>query len=278
MTLQRRELIDNRGLILKLAVICKDYSFIREIDDFFLYAGADKEWRSEIRPITGSERMHHVEEWVAGLKANAATGEASEILRKVVGFILNGKSIPESDAEFLRSEISGHDLRNVVSPSSESVLPADIDQLLEHVIRGLPRAMYPLKNRRRGKQTIGFTDEYDVQDLFHALLKPWVNDIRPEEYTPSYAGASTRMDFLLRKYSIVCELKYVHSHSHSKKVGDEITIDIAHYRRHPNCETLYAVIYDPNEHIANPDGLIADLESNSDNPTVKVFIVPTRTL
>ncbi len=278
MTVQRRELIDNKGLILKLAVICKDYSFIREIDEFFLYAGADKEWRSDIRPITGSERMHHVEEWVAGLKANAAVSEASEILRKVVGFILNGKSIPETDAEFLRSEISGHDLWKVVSPSSESLLPADIDQLLEYVVRGLPRAMYPLKNRRRGKQTIGFTDKYDVQDLFHALLKPWIDDIRPEEYTPSYAGASTRMDFLLRKYSIVCELKYVRSLKHSKNVGNEITIDIAHYRRHPNCEKLYAVIYDPNEHIANPDGLVADLELDSGNPRVRVLIIPTRTL
>ena len=132
----------------------------------------------------------------------------------------------------------------------------------------------------RIKAAVQFSDEYDLQDLFHALLRPWVKDIRPEEYTPSYVGSSTRMDFLLREHKIVCELKFVRSKSHAKRlVGDELTIDIAHYRRHPNCESLYAVIYDPNaEYIANPDGFVCDLESNSENPTVRVFILPTRTV
>lgn len=41
-------------------------------------------------------------------------------------------------------------------------------------------------------------DEYDVQDLPHALLLLYFDDVRAEEWTPSYAGKSARMDFLLK--------------------------------------------------------------------------------
>ncbi len=279
MKMKSNELINNRGLILKLVVICKDYCYIREIDDFFLYAGADVNWKEDREQTQSSERMHCVEEWIEGIKLNASQSQANDILRKVVGFILKKKSISELDAEFLRSELSDFNGQDYEAKSEVPLMPKDIEQLLERLIKGLPLAMYPLqRNRRKGKPTVEFTDEYDVQDLFHALLLPWVKDIRKEEYTPSYAGTSTRMDFLLYEHKTVCELKYVRDHAHARKVGDELTIDIAHYRKHPNCEKLYAVIYDLQGLIPNPDGFKTDIESNSELLTVEVFIIPQRTL
>ena len=153
-------------------------------------------------------------------------------------------------------------------------MPSDIDILLERIIKRLPRAMYPLKNRRRGKPSITFSDEYDLQDLFNALLQPWVKDIRSEEYTPSYAGTSTRMDFLLYDHKIVCELKFVRDATHARKIGDELTIDVAHYRKHPDCKKLVAVIYDSKGLISNPRGLRTDIESDSHGLEVMVFIIP----
>jgi hypothetical protein len=50
-------------------------------------------------------------------------------------------------------------------------------------------------------------DEYDVQDIFHALLRLFVDDIREEEWTPSYAGGASRMDFLLPELETVVEIK-----------------------------------------------------------------------
>jgi len=55
-----------------------------------------------------------------------------------------------------------------------------------------------IRNRHSNRPTIFIEDEYDVQDLFHALLTLCFEDIRPEEWTPSYAGSSSRMDFLLK--------------------------------------------------------------------------------
>jgi REase_DpnII-MboI len=105
----------------------------------------------------------------------------------------------------------------VISGHRDLTKPAKIDDLLETLIKGLRRAMHPLTHRRKGAQTLSFATEYDVQDLLHALLRPWVADIRPEEFTPSYAGSSTRMDFLLPKHKVVLELKFVRDRNHARR-------------------------------------------------------------
>ena len=155
--------------------------------------------------------------------------------------------------------------------------PARVEELLEVVVRGLRRAMHPLTHRRKGIQPLTFENEYDVQDLLHALLRPWISDIRPEEFTPSYAGSSTRMDFLLPAHELVIETKIVRDRTHAKKIGDELIIDIEHYRKHPNCKTLWCVVYDPDHLITNAPGLKNDLEgqrkSKNDEVTVKAFIL-----
>ena len=120
--------------------------------------------------------------------------------------------------------------------------------------------MHPLTHRRKGSVSLSFATEYDVQDLLHALLRPWVRDIRPEEFTPSYAGSSTRMDFLLPEHRLVMELKFVRDRAHASKIGDELTIDIDHYRRHPDCATLWCVVYDPGHMLPNAEGLKRDLD------------------
>ncbi|MBS5772794.1 MAG: transposase [Enterobacter cloacae] len=157
------------------------------------------------------------------------------------------------------------------------MIPEKVESLLERLVRGLHRAMHPLTNRRKGSQELSFDNEYDVQDLLHALLRPWVQDIRPEEFTPSYAGSSTRMDFLLPAHKLVLETKIVRDRYHAKKIGDELIIDIEHYRRHRDCKNLWCVIYDPNKLITNSEGIKSDLEgkraSKDGEIIVKVFIL-----
>ncbi len=160
-----------------------------------------------------------------------------------------------------------------ISSTNESVTkPSSIEELLMVLVRGLPRAMHPLTHRRKGAQPLSFSTEYDVQDLLHALLRPWVADIRPEEFTPSYAGSSTRMDFLLPTHSLVIELKFVRDRNHGKRIGDELIIDIEHYRRHPDCKFLWCVIYDTEKLLLNAEGLKNDLEGRRDTPDGNVTV------
>lgn len=120
--------------------------------------------------------------------------------------------------------------------------------------------MYPLTNRRKGATQISFSSEYDVQDLLHALMRPWIKDIRAEEYTPSYAGSSTRMDFLLPEHGTVLEIKFVRDRFHAKNIGNELIIDCEHYRRHSQCDNLWCVVFDAQNLLPNPKGLSNDLE------------------
>ena len=110
----------------------------------------------------------------------------------------------------------------------------------------------------------------------HSQLRPWIADIRPEEFTPSYAGSSTRMDFLLPTYKLVVETKRIRDKSHASKVGDELIIDIEHYRRHADCDHLWCVIYDPLLLIQNPRGVVDDIEgtraTGDGSVQVRVFV------
>jgi hypothetical protein len=128
-----------------------------------------------------------------------------------------------------------------------------------------------LINRHGNRETIKITDEYDVQDLLRSLLKIFFDDVRPEDYTPSYAGRNTRIDFLLKNEKIVIEVKKTRETLKDKEIGDELLQDIARYRNHPDCNILYCFVYDPQGHIANPRGLEDDLCSES-NEKMAVYV------
>jgi hypothetical protein len=164
------------------------------------------------------------------------------------------------------------DVKPIRGEQREGSKPSSLEELLRIVIRGLPIAMQPLIHRRKGSQPLCFSSEYDIQDLLHALLRPWISDIRPEEFSPSYAGSNTRMDFLLPVHNLVIETKRVRDKGHASKVGDELIIDIEHYRKHPNADNLWCVIYDPELYISNPKGLISDLEGSRSTPEGKVNV------
>jgi len=117
-------------------------------------------------------------------------------------------------------------------------------------------------------------NEYDVQHLLHAILKLKFDDIRVEEYTPSYAGGSTKMDFLLKEHQVVIETKVTNERLRDKEIGKQLIEDIAKYTAHQDCKTLYCFIYDPDSQIINPDGLIKDLSKNDEDLNIIIIINP----
>jgi hypothetical protein len=74
-------------------------------------------------------------------------------------------------------------------------------------------------------------DEYDVRDHLHALLRLHFDDVREEEWAPSYGGSRTRMDFLLKRERMVVETKMTRDRLDQAKVVDELVIDKAHLAR-----------------------------------------------
>jgi hypothetical protein len=131
-----------------------------------------------------------------------------------------------------------------------------------------------LRHRYSKRSTIIIEDEYDVQDTLHSLFKLFFEDIRPEEYTPSYAGGSARCDFLLKTEKIMVEVKMTRVGLRDKEIGNQLAEDILRYQAHPDCDYLYCFVYDPKSIITNPRGLENDLSKTYNNLTVKVVIRP----
>jgi len=98
--------------------------------------------------------------------------------------------------------------------------------ILERIFNCFHQVVRQLRNRYDSRETIDVKDEYDVQDLTHALLKIYFGDIRPEEWTPSYAGSSSRMDFLLKDEHLVIEVKKTRDIMRDKQVEEQFIVDI----------------------------------------------------
>lgn len=130
-----------------------------------------------------------------------------------------------------------------------------------------------LTQRRENRATLEIKDEYDVQDLLHALLRIYFDDIRPEEWTPSYGGGSSRMDFLLKDHAVAVEAKMTRKGLAAKEVSEELIIDAAKYRQHPDCKTLICLVYDPSGVVKNPRGIERDLAQLSGNGLDVVCVI-----
>lgn len=162
---------------------------------------------------------------------------------------------------------------NNIQPSQIEV---DYDSILTLTFNRFNIVANQLKRRYNNRKTIEVENEYDVQDLLHALLRLHFDDVRPEEPTPSSAGGSSRIDFFLKEEEIAIEVKMTRNNLRDKEIGDQLLIDIARYKEHPNCKTLYCFVYDPDHKIYNPTGLERSLNKKSTPELqVKVFIRPT---
>jgi hypothetical protein len=102
-------------------------------------------------------------------------------------------------------------------------------------------------------------DEYDVQDLMHALLKLHFEDVRAEEVTPGVAGKSGRVDFLLEAERLAIETKMARRNLGQNAIADQLIVDMRRYRAHPDLSALVCFVYDPGGFCRSPAALENDL-------------------
>jgi hypothetical protein len=131
-----------------------------------------------------------------------------------------------------------------------------------------------LRERCEERCILDVNDELDVQGLMHSLLKINFDNIRKEEWTPSYAGTCSRMDFLLKNEGIVIETKRTREGLSLKILADQLIIDIERYQAHPDCKMLLCFVYDPEGRLTDPEAIELDLSKPHGNIEVKVIISP----
>jgi hypothetical protein len=189
------------------------------------------------------------------------------------------------DCEFVRAYHRGLDEANSILESmieeieeygfgNEGAWQPDTLSIVENLCNRFHLTARQLRVRHDSRKTLEIEDEYDTQDLLHALLRLNFNDIREEEYNPSYAGSASRSDFLLKEEEIIIEVKKTRRGLDAKKVGEELIIDISRYKVHPNCKCLVCFVYDPEGRIGNPRGLENDLSSTDGKFIVRVIVAP----
>jgi hypothetical protein len=117
-------------------------------------------------------------------------------------------------------------------------------------------------------------DEYDVQDLLHAILRLHFSDVRREEPAPSHAATRTRLDLLLKEERVVIEVKMTRPSLSQRRLVEELAIDKERYRSHPDCDAIVFFIYDPEGRIQNAVAVERDIGSEVAGIRTKVIVAP----
>jgi DpnII restriction endonuclease len=117
-----------------------------------------------------------------------------------------------------------------------------------------------LRHRYDSRATLLVKDEYDAQDLVRTLLRLFFEDVRPEEWTPTHAGAAARIDFVLPGFGLAVELKYGRPSLSAGKLGEELIIDTTRYASRADVQHLVCLVFDREGTIMNPRGIESDLE------------------
>src|SRR6266567_9024337 len=125
--------------------------------------------------------------------------------------------------------------------------------------RRFPLLAGELCNRYSNRPALHIADEYDVQDLLRGVLQLHFDDVRPEEWNPSYGGVQSRSDLLLKPERLVIETKMTRKGLGQRELMQQLIVDKAQYRGHPACGTLVCFVYDPSHRLPNPTAIERDL-------------------
>lgn len=161
---------------------------------------------------------------------------------------------------------------NAKTTSDDSIYS---DKILIQIFNNFHSFCNQLKDRHDNRTSAEVKDEYDVQDLLYSILKLHFQDVRPEENAPSFGGRSARMDFLLKNENIVIEVKKTRNKLADNEITEQLILDVAYYKNHPNCNHLKCFVYDPENRVKNPRGIERDLSKlTDDNLTVELYVRP----
>lgn len=128
--------------------------------------------------------------------------------------------------------------------------------LVERLCTRISNAARIIGNRqRKGKQSYTIADEYDVQDLLHAVLRAYLKYSVQEDPIPKVAGTrSSRADISVQELGILIEVKFVRSPEDQKTIFDDFSRDLVLYTSWSHLKTLLYVIYNSSD-LADPEAL-----------------------
>lgn len=169
--------------------------------------------------------------------------------------------------------------------ATQSTVPENAEEAKAHVNDGTLETLRrvcarfhlvarQLRLRKEYRPTLEINDEYDLQDLFYALLRLQFDEVGTEDWSPAYANGKRRTSYLLDWEKTVVVVKQTRAGLSTKDLAEQVAADKVHYSARPNGATLLCFIYDPEGRVGNPRGLEADLTSTEKTYRVEVIVAP----
>ena len=127
--------------------------------------------------------------------------------------------------------------------------------LILALCKRLPRAAQILAVRDRGKAPFLIQDEYDVQDLLHAILRAYLKYTIHEEPLGKVAGVkSGRVDVAIEDLGIIIEVKFIRGPKDDQRLLEEFAEDILLYAKWPPLKHFVYLCYNSDD-LRDPEAL-----------------------
>ena len=91
--------------------------------------------------------------------------------------------------------------------------------------------------------TVNLKSEYDCQDLFFTIVKPWLPGLTREDVAISFDGQDKRSDFSLFGGKLIIEMKFIASEAKKAEVVKTLDGLSIFYRRNANVGALLFIIF-----------------------------------
>lgn len=97
--------------------------------------------------------------------------------------------------------------------------------------------------RAKSGWTVDLQSEYDSQNLFYTVVKPWLPGIGREEVAIEFDGQDKRSDFSLFESQLVIEMKFIDGPDKKREVVKTLDGLARFYARNANVRGLLFIIY-----------------------------------
>lgn len=171
---------------------------------------------------------------------------------------------------FKRAKENGLTSKPYIGSSTE-----EASDFIIEILKGLIPSAHSVTNYGQAKTgwTKNLNDEYDFQNLFWIVVKPWLPNLSREDVELKFDGQEKRSDFNLFNNQLVIELKHIKNDGDKRAIVKTLSGLKDFYVQHPNIRTLiFGILVDETVDLDDRKWE-SDFSFSENTPKVKTVII-----
>lgn len=171
---------------------------------------------------------------------------------------------------FKRANENGLTVKPYIGSSTE-----ESSEFIIGILKGLIPSTHSVTNHGQAKSgwTKNLKDEYDFQNLFWIVVKPWLPNLSREDVELKYDGQEKRSDFNLFNNQLVIELKHIKNDTDKRGIVKTLAGLKEFYFQHPNIRTLIFGILVEDTVSLDDRKWESDFSYSENTPSVKTVVI-----